>query len=384
MEPAVAVRRYLDNAATSWPKPPEVFAAWNHAACEVGATAGRGLYREAVAADRIRDRARAAAGRLLGGVDPARVALSNGCTLALNTAIQGLVRPGDHVIATAADHNATLRPLHRLAAGGAIEWTVVPCDARGQVDPVAVAAAWRPATRLVVCSQVSNVTGVAQDVAAISTLAHERGGLLLLDAAQSLGVVPGDVAAWGCDVLAAPAHKWLLGVGTTALLWARPELEFEPLVAGGTGTVSESLGMPEAFVPRHESGSPDVPALAALAAAADWHEARGIAATAAGCRALADDCAGRLAEIGGVRVLGGPRAAAIVSFTVEGYDPAEVAVILEAAAGVQVRSGFHCAALIHEHLGTSSGGTVRAAFGPFNSAADVEALVQTVATIAGG
>lgn len=384
MEPAAAVRRYLDNAATTWPKPPEVLAAWNQAASEVGTTAGRGLYREAVAADRIRDRARAAAARLLGGVDPARVALPSGCTFALNTAIHGLVRPGDHVIATAADHNATLRPLHRLAAGGAIEWTVVPCDAQGQVDPEAVAHAWRTATRLVVCSHVSNVTGVSQDAAAIAAVAHERGGLLLLDAAQSLGVVPGDVDTWGCDVLAAPAHKWLMGVGTTAMLWARDGLEFEPLVAGGTGTTSESLGMPEAFVPRHEAGSPDVPALAALAAAADWLEARGVAATAAGSRLLADECAGRLAEVAGVRVLGARRAAAIVSFTVDGYDPAEVAAILETAAGVQVRSGFHCAALIHEPLGTGGGGTVRASFGPFNSSADVEALVQTVATIAGG
>jgi selenocysteine lyase/cysteine desulfurase len=384
MEPAAIVRRYLDNAATSWPKPPEVLTAWNQAACEVGATAGRGLYREAVAADRIRESARGAAARLLGGVDPARVALPNGCTLALNTAILGLVRPGDHVIATAADHNATLRPLHRLATGGAIEWTVVPCGVHGQVDPEAVARAWRPATRLVVCSHVSNVTGVPQDAASIAAVAHERGGLFLLDAAQSLGVVPGDVATWGCDVLAAPAHKWLLGVGMTALLWARKGVDFEPLVVGGTGTTSESLAMPEAFAPRHEAGSPDVPALAALAAAGAWHEQQGVAATAAACRLLADESAGRLAEIGGVRVLGGPRAAAIVSFTVEGYDPAEVAVILEHAAGVQVRAGFHCAALIHEQLGTSGGGTVRAAFGPFNSSADVEALVQTVATIAGG
>lgn len=384
MHPAAAVRRYLDNAATSWPKPPEVFAAWNRAACELGATAGRGLYREAVEADRIRHQARTAAARLLGGVDPARVALPGGCTFALNSAIQGLLQPGDHVIATAADHNATLRPLHRLATGGVIEWTVVPCDARAQIDPEAVARAWRPATRLVVCSHVSNVTGVEQDAAAIAAVAHERGGLFLLDAAQSLGVVPGDVAAWGCDVLAAPAHKWLLGVGTTAILWAREGLEIEPLVAGGTGTASESLGMPEAFAPRHEAGSPDVPALAGLVAAAAWHAQPGVAATAAGCRLLADECAARLAAIGGVRVLGGPRAAAIVSFTVEGYDPADVAVILEQAAGVQVRSGFHCAALIHEHLGTSGGGTVRAAFGPFNSPADVEALVQAVATIAGG
>lgn len=376
-------RRYLDHAATSWPKPAEVLAAWNHAARDLGATAGRGLYAEALEADAIRRRGRAAAARLL-GVDADRVALPGGCTLALNIAIHGLVKPGDHVIATAADHNATLRPLHRLAAGGLIDWSIVPCDGQGRVDPDAIARVWRPATRLVVCSHASNVTGVIQDVAAIAGLAHDRGGLFLLDAAQSLGVVPGDVATWGCDVLAAPAHKWLQGTAGVAILWARPGLEIEPLVAGGTGTASESLEMPAAFAESLEAGSPDVPALAALAAAVEWHEQRGLATAGDAGRRLATACAAGLAALRGVRLIGGEPAAPIVSFTVEGYDPADVAVILEQAAGVQVRSGFHCAACVHEHLGTRSGGTVRASFGPFNEPGDVEAVVQTVAEIAGG
>ncbi|MFM1904462.1 MAG: putative cysteine desulfurase [Planctomycetota bacterium] len=377
------VRRYLDNAATSWPKPPEVLTAWNRAASEVGATAGRGLYREAIEADSIRDQARRAAAGLL-GVTSERVALPAGCTLALNAAIRGLARPGDHVIATAADHNATLRPLHQLATAGIIDWTIVPCDGRGWVDPDDVARAWRPATRLVVCSHVSNVTGTLQDAAAIAAIAHERSGLFLLDAAQSLAVVPAASPGWGSDVLAAPAHKWLLGVGSAAVLWSRPGLDFPPLVAGGTGSASESLAMPEAFAAAHEAGSPDVPALAALVAATAWHEQRGVAVTAAACRQLADDSAAGLGGIPGVRVVGGERAAAIVSFTVEGYDPADVAAILETAAGVQVRAGFHCAACIHEQLGTTAGGTVRAAFGPCNTPADVEAIVETVAKITGG
>jgi cysteine desulfurase / selenocysteine lyase len=383
MEETRPARRYLDNAATTWPKPPEVLAAWNRAAQIVGGTAGRGLYADAIEAEAIRGRARGAVARLLGGVDPGRVAFPSGCTLALNMAIRGLVRPGDHVIATAADHNATLRPLNRLAAGGTIDWTVVPCDARGQVDPDAIARAWRPTTRLVVCSHVSNVTGVRQEAAAIAAVAHERDGLMLLDAAQSLGMVAGSVAEWDCDLLAAPAHKWLLGTGGVAVLWARPGLVLEPLVSGGTGTASESLEMPEEFTASLEAGSPDVPALAALAAAIEWHEASGSEAGGA-CRRLAAACADGLADRAGVRVVGGERAAPIVSFTVEGYDPADVAVLLEQAAGVQVRSGFHCAACIHEHLGTRSGGTVRAAFGPFNTESDVEAMVQTVAAITGG
>lgn len=374
-------RRYLDHAATSWPKPPEVLAAWQRAAVEVGATAGRGLYRASLEATAIRERARAAAARLLGGVAVERVALPAGCTLALNIAIHGLARPGDHVIATAADHNATLRPLRTLAARGVIGLEIVPCDARGVVDPAAIAAAWRPATRLVVAAHVSNVTGVVQDVAAIAALARSHGGLLVLDAAQSLGVVPCDAPGWGADVVAAPAHKWLQGMAGVAVLWARPGVEPEPLLQGGTGTASESLEMPETFSDRLEAGSPDLPALAALATAADWVEARGIAAMAAECRGLADDLATRLDAIDGVRLVGGPRAAGIVSFTVAGYDPADVAAMLEQAAGVQVRSGFHCAACIHDHLGTRAGGTVRASFGPFNATADVEAVAAAVKAI---
>jgi cysteine desulfurase/selenocysteine lyase len=447
-------RRYLDHAATSWPKPPEVVAAWQRAALEIGATAGRGLYAASREATAIRERARAAAARLFGDVEPERVALPAGCTLALNMAIHGLARPGDHLIATAADHNATLRPLHRLAEQGLIELSIVPCDATGRVDPAAIAAAWRPATRLAVISHVSNVTGVAQDIEAVADIVHARGGLLVLDAAQSLGIVPCDAPGWDADVVAAPAHKWLQGMAGVAMLWARPGVDPEPLVQGGTGTLSESLEMPAAFPARMEAGSPDVPALAAVEAAFRWlaarglettaaeragckpapteraacreghHEhtvgpglqpgqsgppnppalgahgrtwagckpaptedqlaARGLEVTAAASRRLADALAGRLDETRGVRVIGGPRAAGIVSFVVEGYDPAEVAAILEQAAGVEVRAGFHCAACIHEFLGTKAGGTVRAAFGPANDAADVEAVAATVESIRAG
>jgi len=377
-------RRYLDNAATTWPKPPEVLDAWLHASRDVGATAGRAAYRDAVEADTIRSRARAAAARLLGGVDPMRVALPGGCTLALNMAIHGLMRTGGHAIATAADHNATLRPLHWLARCGVIEFAVVPCDAAGSVDPDAIAAAWRADTRLVALSHASNVTGATQPVRSIADLVHERGGLLLLDAAQSLGQLPCDVAALGADVVAAPGHKWLLGTSGVGILWARAGIDIEPLMQGGTGSTSDSLDMPEAFTDRLEAGTPDVPALAALAAGIGWLETQSLAAVGAACRGLALTAAERLAGIRGVRVIAAPDGPPIVSFTVEGYDPADVAVLVEQLAGVQVRSGHHCAAAIHRHMGTQASGTVRASFGPFNTADDVEALVGAIETITGG
>jgi cysteine desulfurase family protein len=377
-------RRYLDNAATSWPKPEEVYRAWEHAARSVGAAAGRAAHRDALEADAIRDRARARIARLLGGVDSDRVAFAAGATLALNMAIHGLLRPGDHVIATAADHNATLRPLHRLRTRGMIDLSIVPCDGTGTVDADEIGRAWRPATRLVVCSHASNVTGVVQDARSIAAVAHGRGAVFLLDAAQTLGQLPFDAAASGADIVAAPSHKWLLGPAGAGILWVRPGIELEPLIQGGTGTASDSLDMPEAFGDRMEAGTPDVPALAGLHAAVDWLEARGIAAVGGTCRRLADSCAAGLRGIGGVRVFGGTEAGApIVSFTVEGYDPVEIAALLEQMAGVQARAGYHCAACVHDHIGTRAAGTVRVSFGPFNTADDVDAVVRSVGRLAG-
>ena len=385
---AGAIRRYLDNAATSWPKPPEVFAAWEQAGRVIGAAAGRATYREAVEADAIRSRCRAAVARLLGDVDPQRVAFPAGATLGLNMAIHGLLSHGDHVIATAADHNATLRPLTWLSGRGVIELSIVPCDGAGRVDPDAVVRAWRPATRLVTCSHASNVTGAVQDARALGRIAHERDGLFLLDAAQSLGQIVCTASGCDADLIVAPSHKWLLGPAGAGILWARSGIDLDPLVQGGTGSASDSLAMPDRFTDRMEAGTPDLPALAGLLAATEWLAAESIAAVGQRCRRLAAGAAERLGEIDGVRVIGpratqdpvggGTAAVGIVSFTVEGYDPAEVAVLLEQLAGVQVRSGFHCAACIHAHLGTSEGGTVRASFGPFNSGDDVDAIVAAV------
>jgi len=389
-------RRYLDNAATSWPKPPSVFQAWEHAARVIGATVGRGGYDEARQANAIAAGLREQVAILLGGVDRSRVAFSSGATLSLNMAIHGLLKPGDHVIATAADHNATLRPLHWLKTRGLITTTIVPCDGMGLVDPQSIAEAWRPATKLVVCSHASNVTGTLQDAAAIAAIAHSHGGLLLLDAAQSLGQVPFVDVAFAADIVVAPSHKWLLGPAGASILWVRSGIELDLLWQGGTGTNSESLDMPAAFLERMEPGTPDLPALAGLSAAIDWLFAQNISAIGSGCRAMADRCAERLRQIAGVRVFrqqpqaatGGLTGAPIVSFTMDGYDPAEIAIVLEHVAGVQVRSGFHCAALVHEALGLLSGssgpsaGTVRLSFGPFNGVDDIDAVVETIEKLA--
>ena len=374
-------RRYCDQAATSWPKPPEVYAAWQRAGMELGVAAGRGDYREAVEAAGLIDEARRCWARLLGGVDPQRIAMPSTATLGLNIALHGLLRAGDHVIATAADHNATLRPLAWLAGQGLIEMTVVPCDAAGRVDPQAIIDHWRPTTRWVVLSHASNVTGGVQPAAAIADIAHERGGLVVLDAAQTVGLVP-LAAERIADVIVAPAHKWLLAPHGNACLWCREGVEPETLLQGGTGSLSNTMAMPGAFAPRHEAGTGDLAAVAGRVAADAWW--RGQPAEAADphavSRELATRCREMLQQIAGVRVLAGDVAVPIVSFLVEHYAPAEVAAALEVAAGVQVRSGFHCAAEVHRWLGTAEG-TVRVSFGPYNTSDDCQALVETVESL---
>jgi cysteine desulfurase/selenocysteine lyase len=378
-------RRYLDHPATSWPKPAPVIESVMQAIRDVGAAAGRGTFSDARRADAIRAAARTAAARLIGAVDPDRVALPAGATLGLNMAIHGIVEPGWHVIATAADHNATLRPLHWLERQGTISLTVVPCDELGIVEPADIAAAWRPDTRLVVFSHASNVTGALQDAEAIVGMARDRGAITILDAAQTAGIVAVPSGESAPDVVVAPAHKWIQGPEGIAILFVRAGIEPRPLVQGGTGSGSDAVAMPEKFGDRMEAGTPDLGALAGLAAAIGWGERHGIAPLAAHGRALAASCRAGLAALPGVHVLGTIQRTAppIVSFTVDGYDPAVVAVLLEQAAGVQARAGFHCAALVHRHLGTASGGTVRVGFGPFNTPDDASAVVTAIAAITG-
>lgn len=376
-------RRYCDNAATTWPKPEAVWEAWSAAARDCGASAGRGGYRSALAADRLREAARAAAARLL-GASPGRVALVPSATIGLNIAIQGLVEPGDHLIVTAADHNATLRPVHALERAGRVACSVVPCDATGQVDVAAILEAVRPSTRWVVLAHASNVTGAVQDVRGLADgLADRepRRPRIILDAAQTAGFMPIEVGSLGADLVVAPAHKWMLGMAGVAAVWAAEGVEPRSVLQGGTGTASEALDMPESFVQRMEPGTPDTPALAALAAAVDWLERTGAERVASGCRAVTAACAAGLRGIDGVRVFGGAGGPPIVAFTVEGYHPAEVAGVLEQAAAVEVRFGLHCAGLVHGYL-SAPAGTVRASFGPFNTFEDAHEIVGIVSQLA--
>jgi cysteine desulfurase/selenocysteine lyase len=381
-------RIYLDNAATSWPKPNAVYEAVDHYQRCLGAPAGRSTYSEAAEVMRAIEAARASLARMLQAAHPRQIVFAANGTDALNLAISGILRPGDHVVATVCEHNSVLRPLRHLETHRQIEVTLVGCDGQGYVDPDDVGRALRPNTRLVAVVHASNVTGALQPMAEIAARAHAAGALLLVDAAQSLGHRPCDVNQLGADLLAAPGHKGLLGPLGTGLLYIAPGLEaqLQSLRQGGTGTRSEEDRQPESLPDKYEAGNLNVPGLVGLAAALRHLEARGLVAVEAHERALTERLLAGLGEIAGVRLHGPPDSAhrvGVVSITIDGYDPQEVAATLDASFRVQVRSGLHCAPRMHEALGTMPfGGTVRFSLGPFSTPADVDAAAAAVAQIA--
>ncbi len=381
-------RIYLDNAATTWPKPEAVYEAVDRYQRHLGASPARGVYAEALEADRVIDSARAAVAELLDAEGPARIVFTLNGTDSLNLAIHGVLSGGGHVVTSAADHNSVLRPLRWLEDRGRIDATRVDCDADGLVDPDDVRRAIRPDTRLVALIHASNVTGILQPVAEVGRIAREHGALFLVDAAQSLGHVPISVRAMRIDLLAAPGHKGLLGPLGTGLLYVRPGVEqlMGPLRQGGTGTHSDEDRQPDEMPHKYEPGNHNAAGIAGLLAAVRFLEDR----TLASIRRHEMDLTERLVEgfcgISGVTLFGprDPRdRVGVVSIRVAGLSPGHVAALLEAGHRIQVRAGIHCAPRMHAALGTlDHGGTVRFSLGPFNTSEHVDAAIEAVRGIA--
>lgn len=393
---AGARRLYLDNAATSFPKPPAVTHAMVRYATELGASPGRGSYRESIESGRIIAQCRQRINRLIHGEDPSHVIFTLNCSDALNLGIKGTVRPGDHVITTDMDHNSILRPLNQLAADGLIEVSRIPVDPKtGLVDPQDIASAIRPSTRLIALLHASNVTGSMQDIAAIGRIAQEHGVIYLVDAAQSLGHYPIDVQALGIDLLAAPGHKGLLGPLGTGLLYIRPTLvsQMRTVREGGTGSVSESDVQPQFMPDRFEAGSHNTIGIAGLSEGVAYVLDRTVEAIWSHEQGLIKTMIESLTEWGqmpGFSLLGPgtvKQRCGVFSVRIEGLDPHELSGILETQYGILTRSGLHCAPGAHRSLGTiGHGGTTRMSFGPFISTQDVkyaaDALGQICHTLA--
>jgi cysteine desulfurase family protein len=369
---------YLDNAATTWPKPEAVYRAVDAAMREHGANPGRGSYRMSVDAQRIVDETRQGICRLFNAPDPARVIFTLNCTDALCIALKGLIKAGDRVVTGPYEHNSVVRPLSSLRPGGT-QVAVARSTKTFGIDLDHFRELCRDRVDYVVLSHVSNVTGSVAPVKEIAEMTHQRGGLLILDAAQSAGDLDIDMQALGVDVLAAPGHKGLYGpMGTGVLVLSAP-LPVKPLREGGTGFKSENPEQPEEYPWRLEAGTLNLPGIAGLAAGVRFVESVGVSTIAEHEAKLARALAKELRKIDGVTVFCEPvPRTGVVSFRLETGDVALAGTILDEAFGIAVRTGLHCAPATHNAIGTFPEGTVRVSFGQFNTQDHVDALVAAI------
>jgi len=318
---------YLDNAATSYPKPESVYQAVMHAMREVGASPGRGGHRRSLEAGRIMLQAREAAAALFCAPDSSRIIFTHSATEALNMAMRGTLAAGDHVITSSMEHNSLSRPLHLLEKQGVV-LTVVQAGPDGVIVPDDVRRAVTPRTRMIAIGHVSNVSGTIQPIDRISAIAREAGALFLLDAAQSAGSIPIDVVSSAIDLLAVPGHKGLYGPQGTGLLYAAPRVALIPLLAGGTGTNSTSEDQPESLPEGFEAGTHNLPGIAGLKAGMEFVMEQGVAAIGAHERALVTYAIEKLQGVPQVTLhcpLDPAVRGAVLSFTIAGRDSAAVA-----------------------------------------------------------
>jgi cysteine desulfurase/selenocysteine lyase len=384
---------YFDNAATSWPKPPGVAEAMTHFLNDVGANPGRAAHRRAIASGRILYDTREAVCELFHAPDPLRLVFGKNVTEALNLALKGLLRPGDHVVTSSMEHNSMMRPLRALERqpepySGGVQVTVVECSPQGALDPADVTAAIRPDTKLVALNHASNVVGTLLPVAEVGAICRERDLLLLVDAAQTGGAYPIDVQADQIDLLAFTGHKSLGGpMGTGGLIVGErvDETQVEPLMRGGTGSRSEHEVQPDFLPDMCESGTPNVVGLAGLQVGVRWVLERGVEAIRAHEVALTQTLINGLRGIPGVTVYGtlDPELqTATVSFNVARLAPSEVGLRLDDEYGIMCRVGLHCAPTAHKTIGTFPDGAVRFGLSAFNTVDEVEAALAAVERLA--
>lgn len=383
----MAVPLYFDNAATSWPKPILVGAAVMRYLDEVGANPGRSGHSLSNEAGRIVDSARESIAELFGVKNPLRIVFGANCTEALNLALYGLLRAGDHVITSSMEHNSMMRPLRELESAG-VQLTVLPCQPDGSLNPACIEAAIRPNTILIALTHASNVTGTLLPIAEAGEIVRRHNLLLLVDAASTAGAFPIDMEANHIDLLAFPGHKSLLGpTGTGGLvIGERVDLSrLRPLKRGGTGSRSEEEVQPDFLPDKYESGTLNVMGLAGLDASVRWILQQGVSAIRAHHEQITQALIDGLQAIAGVTVHGtldAARQVASVSFIIDGVSPSEAGFQLDEEFNIQCRVGLHCAPAAHRTIGTFTAGSVRFAPGIFTGMADVKRALDAVRQLA--
>jgi cysteine desulfurase family protein len=379
---------YLDNAATTFPKPECVPQAMYEFMTTCGANVGRGSYASAFDIEGVVLETREALAALFGAPDARDIAFTRNVTESLNLLIKGLLCEGDHVIVSSMEHNAVMRPLVQLESHG-VSFTRCPCDETGMLDVGALAGCLQPNTRAVVMLHASNVTGTVMPVAKVGEFCRKHGLVFILDAAQTAGVLPIDMGVMGVDAVAFTGHKGLLGpqgIGGVALTEELAH-RIEPLVVGGTGSVSDQETIPRFMPDRLEAGTPNLPGIVGLHAALGWHAAQEKGAVLAHELGLTQrflDGLELLERAGHVHLCGRhdvEKRVGVVSLATPGRDEAEVATLLDEFYHISVRVGLHCAPSAHKTIGTFPTGTVRFSFGCFNSEDDVDYALRALAEL---
>lgn len=374
---------YLDNAATSWPKPESVYQAVDNFLRTNGASPGRGGHGRAREAGALVYTAREKVAELFGIYDPSRISFACNATDALNTAIFGTLRPGDTVATTAMEHNAVVRPLHYLAQNG-ISVKVARCDSAGRVNMEDMAQHIDSGAKAVVMTHASNVTGTLMPVAQIGQLARRRGTLLIVDAAQTAGTEDLDVEAMCIDILAFSGHKSLFGPQGTGGLYVRSGIEIKPLRYGGTGSLSESDVQPDFMPDMLESGTVNTPGIAGLSAGVAYILETGLQTIRQKEMYLSNLLRQGLSDIAGITLLGPAdptERTAVVSFTVNGLDSSMISYQLDEKYGIITRGGLHCAPWAHKTIGTLTSGALRLSPGYFNTEQDIKQALSAIDTI---
>lgn len=366
---------YFDNAVTSWPKPEGVCQAAETFLRQCGANPGRSGHTRSLSADRLVFETRERAASFLGAARPEEIVFTLNATDSLNMAIKGVLEPGDHVIYTSLEHNSVLRPLGSLRQKGIITTTMVSCDSTGWLDPADIEKAVRPETRLIICTHASNIIGRILPVEEIGALAKKEGILFLLDAAQTAGAIPVDLAQVGADLAAFTAHKSLLGLTGVGLFYLRSGVKVKPWREGGTGSRSEEELQPEMMPDYLEAGTMNTVGIAGLNEGLKYLQKVGIEAIREHEVALNRRLINGLQELKGVRVFGSKdpeKSVAVTSFTLQGMDSGELGYILEQDFGILCRTGLHCAPSAHRSIGTFPEGTVRFSFSYFNREEEID------------
>ena len=376
---------YLDNGATSFPKPRQVMEAVGDAMMNYCANPGRSSHFMAARTAHEIYKARVSLAALFGIEDAGRIVFTKNCTESINMALKGILKRGDHVITSSMEHNSVMRPLAEMEKDGDIEVSVVKCSREGKLDPKNVREAVRDDTRMIVLTSASNVTGTVMPVEEVGRIALRHGILFMVDGAQGAGHMDLNVRKKHIDILAAPGHKGLMGPQGTGFLYVRENIHMAPLMEGGTGTKSKERLQPRDFPEGYEAGTLNSPGIIGLGAAAVFVKKIGVGAIMKHERDLMRRLEEGLGKIDGVTLYGTGNVmekTAVAAFNIRGYESEEAAMILNDRYGIAVRGGLHCSGTAHDTIGTGKMGCVRMSPGFYTCEDEIDEAVKAVEEMA--